>query len=72
MLGVELLPIPGNAGGGHHTMEFFEMCAALITQLARWIGPKMKLFFGGHYYQQIMFSLGFNGNSRYVNQSDLA
>ena len=20
---------------GHHTMEFFEMCAALITQLAR-------------------------------------
>jgi len=21
--------------GGHHTMEFFEMCAALITQLAR-------------------------------------
>lgn len=22
--------------GGHHTMEFFEMCAALITQLARW------------------------------------
>merc|ERR1711962_1470888 len=23
------------APGGHHTMEFFEMCAALITQLAR-------------------------------------
>ena len=23
------------ATGGHHTMEFFEMCAALITQLAR-------------------------------------
>lgn len=22
-------------GGGHPTMEFFEMCAALITQLAR-------------------------------------
>lgn len=22
---------------GHHTMEFFEMCAALITQLARWV-----------------------------------
>lgn len=21
--------------GGHHTMEFFEMCAALIIQLAR-------------------------------------
>jgi len=34
-------PITGNekasivAPGGHHTMEFFEMCAALITQLAR-------------------------------------
>ncbi len=24
-----------NTPGGHHTMEFFEMCAALITQLAR-------------------------------------
>ena len=23
------------AAGGHPTMEFFEMCAALITQLAR-------------------------------------
>ncbi|CAL8149388.1 unnamed protein product [Orchesella dallaii] len=32
---VEVLPNPANAGGGHHTMEFFEMCAALITQLAR-------------------------------------
>jgi len=27
--------VPGGAPGGHHTMEFFEMCAALITQLAR-------------------------------------
>jgi len=25
----------GNSIPGHHTMEFFEMCAALITQLAR-------------------------------------
>lgn len=24
-----------SAAGGHPTMEFFEMCAALITQLAR-------------------------------------
>lgn len=24
-----------SGGGGHPTMEFFEMCAALITQLAR-------------------------------------
>jgi len=27
------LPPPQTTG--HHTMEFFEMCAALITQLAR-------------------------------------
>lgn len=26
---------PANQVTGHHTMEFFEMCAALITQLAR-------------------------------------
>lgn len=26
------------AQGSHHIMEFFEMCAALITQLARWFG----------------------------------
>lgn len=26
---------PQQQGSGHHTMEFFEMCAALITQLAR-------------------------------------
>ncbi|KAJ8683284.1 hypothetical protein QAD02_019076 [Eretmocerus hayati] len=26
---------PPSQGAGHHTMEFFEMCAALITQLAR-------------------------------------
>ncbi|CAL8124794.1 unnamed protein product [Orchesella dallaii] len=40
---VEGLPNPGGAaaagiasgGGGHHTMDFFEMCAALISQLAR-------------------------------------
>ena len=28
---------------GHHTMEFFEMCAALITQLARWILLEKKI-----------------------------
>lgn len=27
--------VNGNSIPGHHTMEFFEMCAALITQLAR-------------------------------------
>ena len=27
--------VQGNSIPGHHTMEFFEMCAALITQLAR-------------------------------------
>jgi hypothetical protein len=28
---------------GHQTMEFFEMCAALITQLARWsAGSELK------------------------------
>ncbi len=26
---------PHSIDNGHHTMEFFEMCAALITQLAR-------------------------------------
>lgn len=34
------LPTPSQSGNvlkgsGHHTMEFFEMCAALIIQLAR-------------------------------------
>lgn len=28
-------PPPPTAPQGHHTMEFFEMCAALIIQLAR-------------------------------------
>lgn len=27
--------ITGTKTNGHHTMEFFEMCAALIIQLAR-------------------------------------
>jgi len=27
--------LPPPQATGHHTMEFFEMCAALITQLAR-------------------------------------
>ena len=30
-----LTPVTPGTPGGHHTMEFFEMCAALITQLAR-------------------------------------
>ena len=38
---------------GHHTMEFFEMCAALISQLARWmqycqVGIRSEPFFGGN------------------------
>lgn len=28
-------PVPPSQATGHHTMEFFEMCAALIIQLAR-------------------------------------
>ena len=30
-----LVEVQESASTGHHTMEFFEMCAALITQLAR-------------------------------------
>ncbi|XP_058797179.1 5'-AMP-activated protein kinase catalytic subunit alpha-2 isoform X1 [Phymastichus coffea] len=29
------ITLPSSQATGHHTMEFFEMCAALITQLAR-------------------------------------
>ncbi|XP_056636460.1 5'-AMP-activated protein kinase catalytic subunit alpha-2 [Diorhabda carinulata] len=32
---IQNVPISNNKPTGHHTMEFFEMCAALIIQLAR-------------------------------------
>lgn len=34
--------VPGTPTGvqTHHTMEFFEMCAALISQLARWFSNR--------------------------------
>lgn len=31
----QLPNMPAPEASGHHTMEFFEMCAALIIQLAR-------------------------------------